>query len=420
MTDFFVSYNKADLKWAEWIAWQLEEAGHTTRIQAWDFRPGGNFVQEMQKAAATAARTVAVLSPDYLTARFTQPEWQAAFAKDPTGDKGLLLPVRVRECDLDGMLPQVIYIDLVGLDEATARTRLLAGVKRDRAKPETSPPFPGKSSRRRGQAAGSPKAPPPLPAVAQPARTTSLKTTSAARPAVPAGPLTTSGAWVKLGDGFYQSKNVDWAPDGIVVACIRPKTGDEEAALGGLHSHRYGRASQVAFAYGNRAGQMEVKSSVPKSEAGKTIYEVILKPDERRQGGWSSFGSINGVSDDEIAEMRAKLLLLNEQPAGVPKNNVLSIQHWIEGSGPVKVTKGIFPDLWTRFKSNPQTFLARVRLEAVYVLIASDTVKDVLELKIGPVQRDMLPVRFRGRRAQVADNVDPTVIKVEGKCRLGV
>ena len=51
MADFFVSYNSADRSWAEWIAYQLEAAGYTTTIQAWDFRPGSNFVLDMQRAA---------------------------------------------------------------------------------------------------------------------------------------------------------------------------------------------------------------------------------------------------------------------------------------------------------------------------------------------------------------------------------
>ncbi len=42
--DFFISYNGKDKDWAEWIAWQLEEAGYSVIIQVWDFRPGGNFV----------------------------------------------------------------------------------------------------------------------------------------------------------------------------------------------------------------------------------------------------------------------------------------------------------------------------------------------------------------------------------------
>ncbi len=63
MKDFFISYNKADRQWAEWLAWQLEEAGYTVVLQAWDFRPGSNFVLEMQRAAVEAERTIAVLSP---------------------------------------------------------------------------------------------------------------------------------------------------------------------------------------------------------------------------------------------------------------------------------------------------------------------------------------------------------------------
>ncbi len=117
MKDFFISYNKADQAWAEWMAWQLEEAGYSTEIPAWDLRPGSNFVLEMHRAAQEAERTVAVLSPDYLKALYTQPEWAAAFAQDPTGGEQELLPVRVRECKPKGLLARVVYIDLVGRDE---------------------------------------------------------------------------------------------------------------------------------------------------------------------------------------------------------------------------------------------------------------------------------------------------------------
>src|SRR5439155_14243054 len=103
------SYRTIDQSWAEWIAWALEEAGYMTIIQAWDFRPGSNFALEMDQAAKEARRTVAVLSPDYLDSLYAQPEWAAAFAQDPTGAKHTLVPVRVRECDLKGLLSQVVY-----------------------------------------------------------------------------------------------------------------------------------------------------------------------------------------------------------------------------------------------------------------------------------------------------------------------
>ena len=68
--DYFISYTAADVQWAEWVAWVLEEKNKcTTILQAWDFVPGNNFVLEMQKAASYASRTIAVLSPDYLRSK---------------------------------------------------------------------------------------------------------------------------------------------------------------------------------------------------------------------------------------------------------------------------------------------------------------------------------------------------------------
>jgi TIR domain len=145
MTDFFISYTQVDRPWAEWIAWQLEAAGYTTVNQAWDFRPGDNFVLDMQQAAAKSERTIAVLSSAYLQSGFTAAEWATAFARDPAGTQGLL-PMRIHDCELLGVLPQIVYIDLVGLDAEAARERLLAGVRRQRAKPPREPGFPGPSS----------------------------------------------------------------------------------------------------------------------------------------------------------------------------------------------------------------------------------------------------------------------------------
>ena len=86
MMDFFVSYNAADQAWAEWIAWTLEEAGYSVVIQSWDFRPGENFILEMQKAAESSEKTIAVLSASYLDALYTQPEWAAALVQDPRSE----------------------------------------------------------------------------------------------------------------------------------------------------------------------------------------------------------------------------------------------------------------------------------------------------------------------------------------------
>src|SRR5262249_27565181 len=114
----------------------------------WDFRPGSNFVLDMQHVASIARCTLAVLSPDYLTSLYTQPEWAAAFVQDPTGHQGILLPVRVRPCELTGLLRAIVYLDLVDLDETEAASTLLAGIEHTRAKPTTAPTIPGSSAPR--------------------------------------------------------------------------------------------------------------------------------------------------------------------------------------------------------------------------------------------------------------------------------
>lgn len=162
-TDFFVSYNRADCTWAEWIAWHLEAHGYHAIVQAWDFRPGSNFVLDMQHAASVTRRTLAVLSPDYLTSLYTQLEWAAALVQDPTGHKGTLLPVRVRPCELTGLLTALVYLNLVDLDETEAATTLLAGIEHTRAKPAIVPAFPGSSSPR--AATPAPRFPATLPPI---------------------------------------------------------------------------------------------------------------------------------------------------------------------------------------------------------------------------------------------------------------
>ncbi len=142
MADFFISYTSADKSWAEWIGYVLEEEGLQVTIQAWDFRPGNNFVVEMQKASSEADRTIMVLSPDYLKSRFTLPEWAAAFTVDPQGLQGKLVPIVVRQCQTPGLLAGIVHIDLTSEDESGARKRLLDGVRIGRAKPAKRPAFP--------------------------------------------------------------------------------------------------------------------------------------------------------------------------------------------------------------------------------------------------------------------------------------
>lgn len=141
--DFFVSYTGADESWAEWVAYELEEAGYSTFLQAWDFTPGAHFVEEMHRATSLADRTIAVLSDTYIRSQFASAEWQEAWRADPAGGQRRLLVLRIEDCNRPGLLGQVVSVDLFGVDQEAARSRLLGAVRAERRKPDLPPGFPG-------------------------------------------------------------------------------------------------------------------------------------------------------------------------------------------------------------------------------------------------------------------------------------
>jgi len=145
--DFYISHDKQDREWANWITWQLEKKGGYTCINpSWDFLAGSNLVHDVHEAIQQARCTLAVFSPNYLKSPSTQAEWAAAFQQDPTGKSGKLLPILVGECELQGLLASIIPIDLMQCDAQTALSRLLTGVGRTPVRPLVSPSYPGAAS----------------------------------------------------------------------------------------------------------------------------------------------------------------------------------------------------------------------------------------------------------------------------------
>ncbi len=147
LLDFFISYSPADERWATWIAWTLEEAGYRTVVQAWDFVPGTNFVDFMDRGVSQSAAVIAVLSHHYETSRYGRMEWQAALRADPDSPDRRLITVRVEDIPVEGLLATITYVDLVGVQEGpAARDLLLTRVGQalaGRARPERHPGFPG-------------------------------------------------------------------------------------------------------------------------------------------------------------------------------------------------------------------------------------------------------------------------------------
>jgi hypothetical protein len=157
--DFFISHAGADRAWAEWVAWQLTEAGYTVELAVWDWAAGRNFVTAISDALDRCDRVVALFSAAYFDrSRYTTEEWSASVAHVPGVKQGRLVPVRVEEVAAErvpAVLRPLVYSDLFGVDVAQARRRLLEAV-RGPQRPDGEPVFPG-----RGSSAGSAMPPGP-------------------------------------------------------------------------------------------------------------------------------------------------------------------------------------------------------------------------------------------------------------------
>src|SRR3954454_21874223 len=125
--------------WAEWLAWQLQQAGYSVELDVWDWEPGEDFVARMQSALQSADRLLAVCTEAYFASPFGGAELRAAFVRQAKAE-GRIVPVLIEPVTLPALYAPLIPLDLTGLDEAAAaarlRTRLAGG------RPTGPPPFP--------------------------------------------------------------------------------------------------------------------------------------------------------------------------------------------------------------------------------------------------------------------------------------
>jgi len=134
--DFFISFNSADLAYAEAIDAALRDEGFTTFYHPRDLSPGGNVPIWMDDALMNSAQTLALYSPDYTKdkAIYSRAERYAAWWQDPTSDKRKLIPILIRETDFTPLMAMLSRINVSGLVPKQAAIEV---VKRLRAKEET-------------------------------------------------------------------------------------------------------------------------------------------------------------------------------------------------------------------------------------------------------------------------------------------
>jgi hypothetical protein len=230
--------------------------------------------------------------------------------------------------------------------------------------------------------------------------------------------------WVLLKSRFSLASEVN-EPGGRRVSLKVPVTeSEEDAFFRSLQPGPYGRQELIPFAHQNSGAIAKVLEAKRSSTGEAAAWELALELEDSA-GGFASEIAYGSVSADEIADMRARYILLNEKPErsgrrgrrGILEDGLFEV--FVQGiSGRVKVKGSVLPSLWKELRGDVEKFLPPARLWSVFHLITSNTCEHILELRLGPVNDGMLHVRFRGQRKRVYSNVEPYVIEFEGVCDL--
>lgn len=112
LPEFFISRAGPDAEIGKAIAQILETAGRPVIIEDRDFQ-NRSFMERMDSALRSGARTIALLSPEYLVRDHCKAEWQNTIADDPLNRQSRLIVLRIRPCVPVGLLKSLAYCDLV-------------------------------------------------------------------------------------------------------------------------------------------------------------------------------------------------------------------------------------------------------------------------------------------------------------------
>jgi hypothetical protein len=240
-------------------------------------------------------------------------------------------------------------------------------------------------------------------------------------PVVSQTTATESGfSWLLLKDRFLRCESLAERQDGSIIAKLPDVGSTNESLLRSFQTREHWRRETLPYAFGDDGGLVNVKSAERESQSGRSVWSLILQLDRSNRPHALSEPGFNGISADELAAMRARWLLLNESPQDNAQGvNGGILRTFVAGINlPIRVTEGIFPDLWRRFAEEREHFLSLARLWAVFNLKASNTVEHVLELELGPVRGNSMRVRFRGLRHQIYTNRAAGTIDLSGECQL--
>ena len=193
-------------------------------------------------------------------------------------------------------------------------------------------------------------------------------------------------------------------------------------------SNRFSNSTPLACAYREYASWVTPHDIVETS----SHWEIRFNSDTRRHN-YDPFNemTVNGIPPEEIAKMRARRILLDEKledaNPGLSQNyafDQMALEMYIRGMSSsshepqLQITESEIPKLYQQLRQTPERFKKFARLTSILYLKLSNTIENVLQLDLELLGPTQLQVRFKGIRPKFYSNVDPSTIEFEGICPL--
>ena len=396
--DVALSFAGEDRQWAEQLAALLQSGGYSAFYDEYELADlwGKDLYKHLSSIYKDQARyCVIFVSNHYAGKLWARHELQSAQARAFEESREYILPVRLDDTEIPGILSTTGYLDLRKMTIEQVYQRLVE---------KLSAP---------------------------------LSETMPINPSIPAIVESVSSEFVLFRQVdekqyFIPVQNARWSSTEMVFDLL-PESSEATAFLSSLRSRisdQFYQPESFAFAQKENATWVRPKSVTQTTSGSRTVWNVVLQ-EESKDTSYNLMNdmSFNNISAEQIAGMRARRILLDERKAqtraGEPVTfaNDSMLESAIAGEFmsnklALKVTQSPIPELYRSFGQTRERFKKFSYLACILYLKLSNTVEDILEFNLELLNPTQLQIRFKGRRNKSYVNLEPSIIEVDGVCSL--
>jgi hypothetical protein len=141
--DFFLSRRGSVAEIAREVADVLTEAGYKILVQDYDFLLGDSVIERMHEGVKDARDLIILFSHDYEQSPYCRKEFTSFEAQRLRAlEERHTIILRCEDAPLPGLLADVIYQDLVGVEDREERKRRIIAAAERQSQATTPPPRP--------------------------------------------------------------------------------------------------------------------------------------------------------------------------------------------------------------------------------------------------------------------------------------